>query len=136
MSLKTGKLADKANTVVAVNERLKGYGVSLSQVGEALYLEATLLPKNNGVGAPTQYRIPASSATIEGIEWSEARAFEVKSAKRYGLTISLEPKRYRHRLRPAERDKGKASRPLATMPEILVRLSSIVRHHFSLYFCY
>lgn len=122
--------------MVAVNERLKGYGVSLSQVGEALYLEAMPPPKNNGVGAPTQHRIPASSATIEGIEWSEARAFEVKSAKRYGLPISLEPTRYKHRLRPAEIDKDKASRPLTTIPGILVQLSSIVRYYFSFYFCY
>jgi hypothetical protein len=78
MSLKTGQMAGKAYTVAAVNERLKGHRVSLSQIGEALYLRATLPPKN-GVGAPTRQRIPVGSATVEGIRWAEARAFELNS---------------------------------------------------------
>jgi hypothetical protein len=38
----SGKMAGKAYIVEAVIERLKGHRVSLSQIGEALYLGATL----------------------------------------------------------------------------------------------
>jgi hypothetical protein len=34
----SGKMAGKAYTIDAVNERLSGHRVSLSQVGKALYL--------------------------------------------------------------------------------------------------
>ncbi|NJM00703.1 MAG: hypothetical protein HC924_18905 [Synechococcaceae cyanobacterium SM2_3_2] len=74
----SGKMAGKAHTVEAVNERLKNHRISLSQIGEALYLRATL-PTKKGVGSPTRQRTPVGSVTVEGIYWAEARAFELSS---------------------------------------------------------
>lgn len=74
----SGKMAGKAYTIKAVNERLKDHRVSLSQVGKALYIRATL-PSKDGSGLPTRQRIPVGPVSVEGIKWAEAKALELSS---------------------------------------------------------